>query len=60
MTPEQKTKIEKLHSQFKALHKELLSKKEYLLASKLSEVYHEAQTVNYIAGMYYMKNLYEL
>ena len=60
MTPEQKSNIEKLNSQFKALHNELLSKKEYLLASKLSEVYYEVQTVNYIGGMDYIKNLYKL
>ena len=60
MILEQKTKIEKLDSQFKALHKELLLKKEYLLASKLSEVYYQVQSVNYISGMDYIKNLYKL
>jgi len=60
MTPEQKTNIEKLNSQFKALHSELLSKKEYSIAYKLSEVYYQVQSVNYISGMDYIKNLYKL
>lgn len=60
MTPEQKTNIEKLNIQFKALHIELLSKKEYALAEKLSSIYYETQTTNYIAGMDFIKNLYEL
>lgn len=60
MNQEQKTKIEKLNSKFNALHNELLLKNEYSIASKLSEVYHQAQYSNYIAGMDYIKNLYKL
>lgn len=60
MNQEQKTKIEKLNSQFKALHNELLVKKEYELSKKLSTIYYETQTVNYLAGVNYIKNLYEI
>jgi len=60
MAAEQKSNIEKLNSQFKALHNELLVKKEYELAEKFSTTYFETQTANYIAGMDYIKNLYEL
>ena len=60
MKPEQKTNIEKLNIQFKALHSELLSKNESALAGKISSVYYESQTANYIAGMDFIKNLYKL
>ena len=60
MTPEQKTKIEILNSKFNSLHKQLLLKKEFILADELSAVYYQAQTVNYVAGMDYIKNLYQL
>jgi len=60
MAPEQKTEIEKLNSQFKALYDELLNKDEHSIAAKLSIVYYKTQTLNYISGMDYIKNLYEL
>lgn len=54
------TQIEYLNSEFKKLHSELLDKKEFLIAGKLSEVYHEVQLASYKAGMGFIKNLYKL
>lgn len=49
-----------LRNEFQNLHSQLLDKKEFILASKLSEIYHETTTNQYIQGIEFMKNLYKL
>ncbi len=60
MTNEQIEKVKALNVKFNALHGQLLLKKEYDLADELSAVYYESQTVNYTAGMNFVKELYNL
>lgn len=60
MTLEQKNKLDNLNLSFDEIHKELIDKKEYNLASKLSKVYYEAQSINYVAGVDFIKNIYKL
>ncbi len=55
-----KTKEQKLNSHFKVLHNELLAKNEYVLADELSSIYYETQTLYYVSGMDFIKNLYKL
>ena len=49
-----------LRNEFKNLHSQLLDKKEFQLASKLSEIYHQTTVNQYIQGIEFMKNLYKL
>jgi GTPase involved in cell partitioning and DNA repair len=49
-----------LRNEFQNLHSQLLEKNEFILASKLSEVYHETSLNQYIQGVEFMKNLYKL
>ena len=49
-----------LRNEFQNLHSQLLEKKEFTLASKLSEVYHESSFNQYAQGLEFMKNLYKL
>lgn len=46
--------------QFQYLHSQLLEKREFIIASKLSEVYHQTTVNQYIQGVEFMKNLYKL
>ena len=62
-----KTKKETLENEYQALrneflnlHSELLDKKEFQMASKLSEIYHQTTVNQYIQGIEFMKNLYQL
>ena len=62
-----KTKKETLENEYQALrneflnlHSELLDKKEFQMASKLSEIYHKTTVNQYIQGIEFMKNLYQL
>lgn len=49
-----------LRNEFQNLHLQLLEKKEFQLASKLSEIYHQTTVNQYIQGIEFMKNLYQL
>jgi hypothetical protein len=49
-----------LRNEFQNLHSQLLDKKEFTIASKLSEVYHESSFNQYTQGIEFMKNLYKL
>lgn len=49
-----------LRNEFQNLHLQLLEKKEFQLASKLSEIYHNTALNQYIQGVEFMKNLYKL
>jgi ssDNA-specific exonuclease RecJ len=49
-----------LRNEFQNLHSQLLEKKEFELANKLSEIYHKTKVNQYIQGIEFMKNLYEL
>ena len=49
-----------LRNEFQNLHSQLLEKKEFELANKLSEIYHKTTVNQYIQGVEFMKNLYEL
>ena len=49
-----------LRNEFENLHSQLLEKKEFELANKLSEIYHKTTVNQYIQGVEFMKNLYEL
>ena len=49
-----------LRNEFQNLHSQLLDKKEFQLASKLSEIYHKTTVNQYKQGIEFMKNLYEL
>lgn len=49
-----------LRNEFKNLHLQLLEKKEFQLASKLSEIYHKTNVNQYIQGIEFMKNLHQL
>jgi GTPase involved in cell partitioning and DNA repair len=49
-----------LRNEFENLHFQLLEKKEFILASKLSEIYHETSLNQYKQGVEFMKNLYKL
>ncbi len=60
MTQEQVKKIKALNIKFDELHAQLMLKEEYALADELSEVYYQSQTVNYHAGIDFVKRLQEL
>ncbi len=49
-----------LRNEFLNLHSQLLDKKEFQMASKLSEIYHKTTVNQYIQGIEFMKNLYQL
>jgi hypothetical protein len=49
-----------LRNEFQNLHSELLEKKEFQIASKLSEIYHNTATNQYSQGIEFMKNLYKI
>jgi vacuolar-type H+-ATPase subunit D/Vma8 len=49
-----------LINEFQNLHTQLLDKKEFQLASKLSEIYHQTAVNQYIQGIEFIKNLYQL
>jgi hypothetical protein len=49
-----------LRNKFQNLHSQLLEKNEFILASKLSEVYHESSFNQYAQGLEFMKNLYKI
>jgi len=49
-----------LRNEFQNLHSQLLDKKEFTIASKLSEVYHESSFNQYVQGVEFMKNLYKI
>lgn len=49
-----------LRNEFQNLHSQLLEKKEFKIASKLSEIYHDTALNQYIQGIEFMKNLYKL
>ena len=49
-----------LRNEFQNLHLQLLEKKEFQLASKISEIYHNTALNQYIQGVEFMKNLYKL
>lgn len=51
---------EALRNEFQNLHSQLLKKNEFQLASKLSEIYHNTALNQYIQGIEFMKNLYQL
>jgi peptidoglycan hydrolase CwlO-like protein len=54
------TQYKNLRNEFENLHSQLLEKNEFILAIKLSEVYHETSLNQYIQGVEFMKNLYKL
>ena len=49
-----------LRNEFQNLHYQLLDKKEFTLASKLSEIYHNTALNQFTQGIEFMKNLYKL
>jgi GTPase involved in cell partitioning and DNA repair len=49
-----------LRNEFQNLHSKLLEKNEFILASKLSEIYHETSLNQYKQGVEFMKNLYKI
>jgi hypothetical protein len=49
-----------LRNEFQNLHLQLLEKKEFQLASKLSEIYHQTTLNQYFQGIEFMKNLYKI
>ena len=51
---------EVLKNEFQNLHSQLLDKKEFQLASKLSEIYHATALNQFVQGIEFMKNLYKL
>ena len=51
---------EALRNEFQNLHSQLLEKKEFQMASKLSEIYHNTALNQYIQGVEFMKDLYKL
>ena len=61
------TKIETLENEYKLLrnefqnlHSQLLDKKEFTLASKLSEIYYNTVLNKYSQGIEFIKNLYNI
>jgi GTPase involved in cell partitioning and DNA repair len=49
-----------LRNEFQNLHSQLLEKKEFIFASKLSEIYYNTVTNQYKQGIEFMKNLYKI
>ena len=54
------TQYKNLRNEFENLHSQLLEKNEFILASKLSEIYHNTVTNQYTQGIEFMKNLYKI
>ena len=52
--------IKKLETTYSSIHEELLDKKEFKLANKLSSIFYDYGYKNRLDGMEFIKNLYEL
>ena len=60
MTSTEKKQIDKLDDKFTKLHRQLLELKQYEIASELSKVFYETQSLNYTDGINFVKKIYNL